>query len=69
MRFRSNPCDCAGTAPGFPQHESYCASIAVDSYDEDEGYDRLEDRPDFDFDDPWAEALASGSFDDEPPFE
>lgn len=21
------PCTCAGTAPGYPQHESYCGQV------------------------------------------
>lgn len=31
-------CTCAGTAPGWPQHEPYCASVSVGS-DAEEWHD------------------------------
>lgn len=56
-RIRRNECDCAGTAPGFPQHEPGCASQLEDSYDDEGGYDRLEEHPAYDpADDPWSQA-------------
>lgn len=69
MRIRYNDCDCAGTAPGFPQHEGYCASIAPESYDHDEAYERPEDHPSHDEVNPWSDPRYIREDEDAPPFE
>lgn len=63
MRVKFHACDCAGTAPGFPQHETGCMSSVPVPREDD--YAPVAAAAVAGGEDPWVAAIGQG---DELPF-